>query len=113
MKKWFIIILIILVTSSCIFARHIYYNNKCKNINYAAQDYITTGFFNNYRLTSINSTKLSFSNGEIAVVKVDGLAYKSPHRRSTYNIFLEKNNKGIWKVKRVYPDKSNSNNSIE
>ncbi|WP_123052851.1 hypothetical protein [Clostridium sp. JN-1] len=113
MKKWSIILLIILVTSSCMFAKHTYHNIKCKNINYAVQKHVTTGFFNNYRLASINSTKLSFSNGEIAVVKVDGSAYKSPHKRLIYNVFLEKNNKGIWKIKRIYPSQSNSNNSSE
>ncbi|AYD41126.1 hypothetical protein D4Z93_11585 [Clostridium fermenticellae] len=110
MKKIFTLILIILTLSSFVLASHIYHGSKCKNIEYAAQYYITTGIFNRYKLSNVNSTKLSFSNGQMAVVKVDGLAYKSPHRRLTYDIFLEKNNSGTWRMKKIYPDKSYSNN---
>lgn len=102
MKKFLLICLSLILTGGLI--KYIYISNRCKNINYAVENYFTTGFLNNYKMYELNNISLSFSNGTIAVVKLDGLEQKSPHKKVTYSVFLEKNSRGIWKVKNVYPD---------
>lgn len=101
MKKLGAIILSVFII--CGLVKYIYTTNRCKNINYAVQYYFTAGMFNSYRMYNIGNINLSFSNGNMAVIKIDGLEKKSPHRKVAYNVFLEKNDNGTWKVKKVYP----------
>jgi hypothetical protein len=51
----------------------------------------------------VSNKTLYFSNGVDAFVKVNGLSNGKPHRSINYEVFLEKNKKGIWKVYKVYP----------
>lgn len=101
MKK--LLLICLSVALLCGLIRSIYILNKCKNINYAVESYFTTGFLNNYKMYELNNMSLSFSTGTIAVVKLDGLEQKSPHKKVTYSVFLQKNSRGIWKVTKVYP----------
>lgn len=41
---------------------------------------MTHGLFNKYKMHSINSLNLTFSDGNIAVVKVYGTSNSSPHK---------------------------------
>lgn len=101
MRKIICIILSIFLVGGIV--KYTYISNKCKNINYAVNRYFTTGIFNEYKLYNVGKVNLSFSNGNVAFVKIDGMSKKPPHRKVGYSVFLEKNNKGIWKVKKVYP----------
>lgn len=101
MKKFFIICLSVILVGGLI--KYSYITTKSKNIDYAVKTYFTTGIFNNYKMYNIETINLSFSNGSIAVVKVEGMEKKPPNKKVTYSAFLEKNSRGIWSVKKVYP----------
>ncbi|MBV4420275.1 hypothetical protein KM800_13270 [Clostridium tyrobutyricum] len=101
MKKFICLIIFILFTGIIIL--HQYNLNKSKDINYAIEQYFTTGIFNEYKMYDISNKTLYFSNGVDAFVKVNGLSNGKPHRSINYEVFLEKNKKGIWKVSKVYP----------
>lgn len=101
MKKFFTFCLSAILIASLI--RYTYVTNKSKNINYAVERYFTTGIFNNYKMYNIDAINLSFSNGSIAVVKVEGIEKKFPNKKVSYNAFVEKSSAGTWKVKKVYP----------
>jgi hypothetical protein len=101
MKKFLMITLSLVIIGG--FIKYTYTSNRCKNIDYAVQHYFTTGIFNSYKLYNIGIADLSFSNGNIAVVKIDGMEKKSPHRKVEYSVFLEKNSSGIWRVQKIYP----------
>ncbi len=79
-----------------------YNHNKYKDLNYAAQTYITTGLFNKYKMYKIDKMDVSFSDGTLAIISVTGPQDKAPHKNVNYKIFLEKRKSGIWKVKKVY-----------
>ena len=83
---------------------HNYKVNKQTDITYTVENYMTTGLFNKYRMYSIDNFDLTFSDGNIAVVKVFGTDKESPHKRISSKVFVEKNKKGIWKVKKVYKE---------
>lgn len=100
-KKFSLICLSIVLLGGLI--KYIYISKRCTNINYAVQNYFTTGVFNNYKMYKLDTINLSFSNGTIAMVKIDGLEQKSPHKKVAYSVFLEKNSRGIWKVQKIYP----------
>lgn len=78
-------------------------SKKYKDINYAVENYMTTGLFNKNKLYKVDDARLNFSDGVSAVMSVSGVQNKSPHKNMKYDVFLEKNKKGIWKVKKVYP----------
>lgn len=99
-KLIFIILPIILILSTIIRYRIIYY--KSREITYVVERYMTTGIFNSHKLFDINDFHLSFSDGRLAIIRVNGLQKKSPHKKIQYDVFLEKNPKGIWKVKKLY-----------
>jgi hypothetical protein len=104
MKKFFIICLSVILVGGLI--KYTYITTKSKNINYAVERYFTTGIFNNYKMYNIETINLSFSNGSIAVVNVEGMEKKPPNKKVTYSAFLEKNSRGIWSVKKVYPSQT-------
>lgn len=101
MKKLLVICLSVFLVSALI--KYAYTTSKSENIDYVVQHYFSTGLFNGYKMSSIDTINLSFSNTSVAVVKVAGLAEKSPHERVSYNVFLQKNSNGIWTVEKVYP----------
>lgn len=102
MKKFLIICLSIFLVGG--FIKYSYTASRCKNIDYAVEHYFTTGLFNSYKMYSIDTIDLSFSNTNIAVVKIGGMTQKSPHKRVAYSVFLEKNSNGTWKVEKIYPE---------
>jgi ABC-type transporter MlaC component len=104
MKKIAIILVIIVLVIAAGVARYKYLSNKYSDINYAAQRYITTGLFNKYKLYKVDELKISFSDGNLAIMSVSGMLEKSPHNNVNYKILLEKNKNGLWKVKNVYPE---------
>lgn len=111
MKKFFIILLSVILVGGLI--KYTYITNKSKNMDYAVKRYFTTGIFNNYKMYTIETINLSFSNGSIAVVKVEGIEKKLPNKKVSYNAFLEKNSAGTWKVKKVYTDQTASKNQYQ
>ncbi|WP_333861150.1 hypothetical protein [Clostridium sp.] len=100
MKKFIFSITVILLT--VIIAKSIYISKKCIDINYAVENYFTTGIFNKYKIYNIENSTLSFSNGKDAFMKIKGISSKTPHQKVEYTVFLEKNTNGIWKIKKVY-----------
>ncbi|WP_034869652.1 hypothetical protein [Clostridium lundense] len=99
-KFIFIILPAIIILSIVIRYRIIYY--KSREITYVVERYMTTGLLNSHKLFDINDFHLSFSDGRLAIMRVNGLQKKSPHKKVQYDVFLEKSPKGIWKVKKLY-----------
>lgn len=100
-KKGLFLITIIIITVGVIF----YYNYqtiRCRNVTYAVERYMTTGIFNKHKLYRVDNYTLIFSDGIAAIIKVQGIEKKSPHRRVSYNVIMEKNKYGTWKKRRVY-----------
>lgn len=98
-----ILIIIIIIFTICTLV-YGYNHKKYKNMNYAAETYITTGLLNKYKLYKIDKMDVSFSDGSLAVMSITGLQYKAPHKSVSYKMFLEKNRNDIWKVKKVYTE---------
>lgn len=98
------IIIIILIIAASVTGYYSYISNKSKDMSYVIERYTTKGIFNKHKLFSIDNYFLAFSDGKLAVVEVTGLSDKQPRTTVKYKLFLEKNEKGIWKVKRFYPN---------
>ncbi|MEY8764429.1 MULTISPECIES: hypothetical protein [Clostridium] len=101
MKKFLSVIIIIFIILTI--TENVYMSIRCRDINYAVTHYFTTGIFNKYKIYGMENPTISFSNGTAAFIKVEGISSESPHRKIGYTVFLEKNNSGTWKIKKVYP----------
>lgn len=99
--KFIILLSVVSIISIILRIRIISY--KSQEINYAVEYSLTHGIFNRYKLYGINNLEMSFSDGNIAVVKVQGIEKNKSHRKAVYNVFLERTSKGVWKVKKLYP----------
>ncbi|NEZ47201.1 hypothetical protein FDF74_08260 [Clostridium niameyense] len=109
MKK--LIVILLLITSIFGATHYIYKSAKEKDITYSVEKYMTSNLFNKHKMYNIDNFNLIFSDGNMAVVKVYGTTKKSPHKKVCYNVFLDKNNKGSWKVKKVYKNTNSDSKS--
>jgi hypothetical protein len=100
-KKALFFITAIIITVSVIFYYR-YQSIRCGEVTYAVERYMTTGIFNRHKLYKVDNYTLIFSDGSAAIVKVQGIEKKPPHRRVSYNVIMEKNKFGTWKKRRVY-----------
>lgn len=100
MKKTLLLILALIILIFTV--KYTYTTNKHTDITYAAEKYLTTGVFNKNKLCSVDEFFQLFSDGTISIVKVTGKQAKAPHKKTSYKLLLEKNKKGLWKVKKVY-----------
>lgn len=105
MKKFIIklILIVSIIFISLSYVKYKHYINNSKDINYVVHEYFTSGIFNNYKMYNINNLNLSFSNGNIALVNINGTKKKLSHQEVYYNVLLEKQFSGIWKIKKIYP----------
>lgn len=72
-----------------------------KDISYAVEYYLTTGFFNSYKLYRLNSFNISFSDGTTAIANASGLLQVAPHKKTTYKLLMEKDEDDIWRVSKL------------
>lgn len=91
-----IVLLIIL------FPMYKYNNLKYANLDYAIKHYTTDGLFNKNKLYSLDNYTTKFSNNTFCIVEVTGTDNNPPYKTIVYDLHLEKNSKGIWKLIKVY-----------
>lgn len=100
MKK-FIPLAIIVIIIVCAF----YYNYdiyRKKDLTYVLEQRLTKGIFNRYKLDSISTYELTYSDEVLAIVFVNGTKSEAPHKSASYKVLLEKLSNGAWKVKDIY-----------
>ncbi|WP_138207422.1 hypothetical protein [Haloimpatiens lingqiaonensis] len=100
MKKFLIFICIIFI--AILIFLNIYSIKKTKNIGGAVERYSTSGIFNEYKLYRLDTWEVEFSDGNMCIVNIKGLQKKSPHDLINYKMLLERNKKGLWKLKKIY-----------
>lgn len=104
MKKYIFIILFICLSITFGWVKYDIHKSKYKDITYCAEQYVTKGFFNKYKLCRIDKINLTFCDEKLGVIIIDGTKDTPPHNIVTYKLFLEKDKKGIWSVKKFYPN---------
>lgn len=107
-KKFIILILVFLLC--CFIKNQINENNKT-DITSSAEQYLTTGFFNKYKLYKIDTYHLLFSDGTKAILEVQGMEYASPHKTEQYKLTMLKNSRGLWNVDKVEEISNYENNN--
>ena len=101
-KIVFVVIFIIIIVSTVYYNYNIY---QKKDISYVIEQKLTKGFFNKYKLSSISSTELKYSDEVLAIVTVTGMSKDSKTSLVVYKVLLEKRSNGSWKVKEIYSAK--------
>lgn len=83
------------------FIRICYVEEHSKDLYYAVDHYMTSGFLNDKKVLRVDSMKLLFSDGKFAKVEIHGMYYKSPYFSKTYTANFEKDWNNSWKLKKV------------
>ena len=73
----------------------IYTNNKCKDLYFATEYFLTKGSSN--RLLRVQNFELVFLDNNVAIIEAFGLNKESPHEEVTLRATFKKNN-NIWKL---------------
>lgn len=100
-SHYFLIIPCLIIFIICIFIINYYKSTNNKDITAAANQYVTTGFFNKNRLLKIDKYKLVFSDSNNAILEVQGMEYKAPHETIVLKLTMSKNKHGFWYVKKA------------
>ena len=102
-SKYKSIVIFCIIVFILLLGRHNLENSKRTNMTYCAKQYLTTGLFNNYKLYTVDYYHLTFSDTKNAILEVQGMEYKIPHKTVKYRMMMQKDNKGIWSVKTLLP----------
>lgn len=100
-KKQLIFISVIIIIF--ILIKYNFNSTKNKDINFAANQYLTTGIFNKYKLYNIEHSYLIFSDSNNAIINVMGIENKTSSVTTCYKLKMSKDTKGLWHVKKVLP----------
>ncbi|MDP4089812.1 MAG: hypothetical protein Q8930_11155 [Bacillota bacterium] len=100
MKRFVPIAFIIIIIISVVDYNYDIY--KRKNIAYVLQNKLTKGILNSFKLDSISSYELSYSDENVAVAQVKGSKANSSLTSVSYKVILEKQRNGTWKIKDIY-----------
>jgi hypothetical protein len=100
MKKFIPVVIAVLLLFGL--ADYKYTQYKYKDISYVVQKNLTTGFFDIYKLRSIDTLQLAYTDSKVAVVIVNGTQQRSPNKKVKYELILEKGSGDYWRVKKVY-----------
>lgn len=73
----------------------LYIKNKCKDLDYAVQHYLTSNKIDN-SLLSVKTMSLTFSDDTTAVVKAYGLSKEKPHSKSGIEGMFRKDSLNSW-----------------
>jgi hypothetical protein len=95
----YISISILLLCAVCLYG---YNRSKYRDLNYTLNKYFTTGIFNKYKMYTIGTKNLYFSDGNTSFFKISGTSCKYPYDKVNYIVSVQKNSSGIWKIKRIY-----------
>jgi hypothetical protein len=96
---------VIIITIIIIIVSAFYYNYdiyKKKDLAYVIEQRLTKGIFNRYKLSSISTYELNYSDEVLAIVLIDGIKSEAPYKTASYKVLLEKRPNGTWKVKNIY-----------
>ena len=100
MKKYLPFVLIIVLLFGFIDFR--YNQNKQKDVAYVVERRLTTGFFNKYKLATIDTLQITFSDSQMAVVTISGSLKNTPNKKATYKVLAERRGAGVWRVRKIY-----------
>lgn len=100
-----ILILFIILITLVITLKTLYIRNKCKDIYYSIDYYMTSTYSKNNRLLRVKEMNLSYSDEKNVIAIASGLDNESPHRYLSYKISLFKTERGYWKMESIVPIK--------
>lgn len=91
----FIISIAFVLSILCFSAWQLYMKNKCKDLDFAVEHYLTSGNDED-KLLRVQNISLIFSDDNTAVVKAYGLSKATPHSESTVEGHFRKGSSSSW-----------------
>ncbi|MEQ8198656.1 MAG: hypothetical protein ABRQ27_11725 [Clostridiaceae bacterium] len=92
----------ILIFISCIIiVKTLYFNNRCKDLNYAANYYLTSSSAGEYKLLRVKKLNLLYDDGNTAEAIASGLEDSVPHKSASYKVYFKKSSGGYWLMENI------------
>lgn len=92
-----LIISLVLITITSIFiTNNLYIRNNSKDLGFAVEHNLTTGFSSENKLLRVQKMSLIYFDGETAIVEASGLSKNSPHQITSIKGSFKKDNNKCW-----------------
>jgi hypothetical protein len=87
-----------LITITSFFLTHnLYVRNNSKDLGFAVEYNLTTGFSSQNKLLRVQQMSLIYFDGDTAIVEASGLAKKPPHEKTSIKASFIKDTNKCWK----------------
>ena len=100
-KRRFLVLVVIFSLISFLLMYKSYLYNKCKNLDYAVNYYLTNSNDDD-KLLRVQSYTPTFSDGKRTVVKAYGLCKNPPHKKLSLECHFKKDKNNSWKLENIY-----------
>ena len=96
-KLFHLIISLGLISATSFFLTHnLYIHNNSKDLGFAVEYNLTTGFSSENKLLRVQQMSLTYFDGETAIVEASGLAKNPPHQITSIKASFKKDNNKCW-----------------
>jgi hypothetical protein len=97
-KMSHLIISLGLITITSFFLTHnLYIHNNSKDLGFAVEYNLTTGFSSENKLLRVQQMSLIYFDGDTAIVKASGLNKNPPHEMNSIKASFKKDTNNCWK----------------
>lgn len=106
-----LIIPLVVITITSIFITYgLYINGNSKDLGFAVEYNLTTGFSSENKLLRVQKMSLIYFDGETAIVEASGLSKTQPHQTTSVKGSFKKNNQKCWVFEKfLVPDQNKIN----
>lgn len=91
-----IISLTLIIITSFLLTRNLYVHNNSKDLGFAVEYNLTTGFSSENKLLRVQEMSLIYFDGDTAIVEASGLAKNPPHQTTSIKASFKKDINKCW-----------------
>ena len=96
-----IISLGLIITTSYFITNKLYISNNSRDLGFAVEYNLTTGFSSENKLLRVQKMSLLYFDGEVAVVEASGLSKISPHKTTSIRGSFKKDSNKSWILEKL------------
>lgn len=97
-----IISLGLIIVASFFITHNIYISSNSKDLGFAVEYNLTTGFSSENKLLRVQKMSLIYYDGETAVVEASGLSKNQPHKTVSVKGSFKKDNNKTWYLEKIF-----------
>lgn len=92
----------LIAIASFFITHNIYISSNSKDLGFAVEYNLTTGFSSENKLLRVQKMSLIYYDGETAVVEASGLSKNEPHKNVSVKGSFKKDNNKAWYLEKIF-----------